>query len=146
VIDPLRMATARIGDRLDALVTQAVVALAAVALCLLGVISLAVAACVALAAVWGVPLAALTTGAVLILIALIAWLLVVDGGARRRSRPAPKPDLGGETAAAGAAQLGAALAAGVQARPKEAALIALIGGLIAGSSPELRRGLERLID
>jgi hypothetical protein len=138
------MVTARIGDRLDNLVTQIVVGLVAAAIALMGVMSLAIAACVALAEVWGVPLAALTIGVSLVLIALIAWLVVRDSGPRRAS-PAPKVH-DAPPVAASAAEIGAALAAGVQSRPKEAALVALLGGLIAGSSPGLRRNLERLID
>jgi hypothetical protein len=137
------MVTARIGDRLDNLVAQIVVGLVAAAIALMGVLSLAIAACVALAEVWGVPLAALTIGATLILLALVAWLVVRDGGGRKAS-PAPKAH-DAPPVAASAAEIGAALAAGVQSRPKEAALIALLGGLVAGSSPGLRRNLERLV-
>lgn len=142
--DPFELMTARIGDRLDNLVTQIVVGMAALALALMGVLLLAVAACVALAEVWGVPLAALTVGATLILIALIAWFVVRDGGGRRAA-PAPKVSEPPPVANS-AAEIGAALAAGIQSRPKEAALVALLGGLVAGSSPGLRRNLERLVN
>jgi len=144
VSDPFSSVAARFGDRLDHLVAQAVAVLAALALALLGVVSLAIAACVALAEVWGVPLAALTTGATLLALALITWLVVRDGGARRGAQSAPAAS--NMPVALGAAELGAALAAGVQARPKEAAMIAFVVGLVAGTSPGLRRSFERLID
>jgi hypothetical protein len=140
---PLRSVAASVGDRLDHLVGQAVLMLVALMLAMLGVVSLAVAACVALAQVWGVPLAALATGATLIVLALVAWLVARDSGARS---PGPRVADAGAPSTAGAAELGAALASGIQARPKEAALIALVTGVIAGSSPGLRRSLERLID
>lgn len=140
---PLHSVAAHVGDRLDHLVGQAVLMLVAVMLAMLGVISLALAACVALAQVWGVPLAALATGATLLVLALVAWLVARDGGARRATHP---PLESATPAVFGAAELGAALASGIRARPKEAALIALVTGVVAGSSPGLRRSLERLID
>jgi hypothetical protein len=146
VNDPLSAAASRLSERLDQLFAQAVVVLAALALALLGVLALAVAACAALAEVWGLPLAALAVGLTLLLLALVAWLVVRDGGARAGANPPDSSSASGATVAMGAAELGAALASGVQARPKEAALIALLTGLIAGSSPGLRRSLERLVD
>lgn len=140
---PLRLAAARIGDRLDHLIGQAVLMLVALILAMLGTICLAVAACVALAQVWGVPLAALATGAGLIVLALAAWLIARDGRAGSSSPPTVDA---GTPAAVDPAELGAALATGIRARPKEAALIALITGVVTGSSPGLRRSLERLID
>jgi hypothetical protein len=133
----------RIGDRLDHLVGQAALMLVALMLAMLGTISLAIAACVALAQVWGVPLAALATGAALLVLALVAWLVARDGRTRDVAQP---PVDAGMPAALGAAELGVALASGIRARPKEATLIALITGMVAGSSPGLRRSLERLID
>lgn len=143
--DPIGAAASRIGERIDQLVAQAVVVLAALALAGLGVLSLAIAACVALAEVWGLPLAALATGVTLLVLALVAWLVARDGGARTDAKTAPPSD-SDSSVAMGAAELGAAVASGVQARPKEAAIIALVTGLVAGSSPGLRRSLERLID
>jgi hypothetical protein len=140
---PLRSAAASFGDRLDHLVGQAALMVVAVMLAMLGIVSLAVAACVALAQVWGVPLAALATGATLLVLAAVAWLVARDG--RARPSPARPMDAGGP-ATLGAAEIGAALASGIQARPKEAALIALVTGVVAGSSPGLRRSLERLLD
>ncbi|MGE5146792.1 MAG: hypothetical protein ACM3N5_08585 [Candidatus Eiseniibacteriota bacterium] len=141
--DPFAAAASRIGEHVDQLVAQAVVVLAALALAVLGVLSLAIAACVALAEVWGLPFAALATGLTLLVLALGAWLVARERGARADAASSEKPQ---PSAAMGAAELGAAVASGVQARPKEAAIIALVAGLVAGSSPGLRRSLERLID
>jgi hypothetical protein len=141
----VRSVAASFGDRLEHLVGQAVLMLVALMLAMLGVISLAVAACVALAQVWGVPLAALATGATLIVLALVAWLVARDG--RARSGSGDQRDFDSATpVTAGAAELGAALASGIQGRPKEAALIALVTGMVAGASPGLRRRLDRLLD
>jgi hypothetical protein len=119
----------------------------AVGLCILAIMFLSTALCVALIDPIGLPLAAMTTGAVLIAVAGLLVLIVRFSVLRPQRAPEPPPQPDGRVAAAKLGEMfGEEAGAWTGQHPLAAMAAALMAGFIVGSSPKLRVKLKNILE